>query len=130
MSAALVQNVVYYAQGHQRVNTKIVAGIFVSDPIQPRASTSWTPGDILKIPPTEITMVTCRIIKIIYHLKITAVIPRATNSSIDVPIVIGNVPLSDNQTAAPVPLLVLGRASATHPHALPQPTDPPPPYVP
>ena len=83
-------------------------------------------------------MMTCRIINITYHLKITAVIPRAINSSIDVPITIGNVPLSANQSTAPVPLPnampgtnyqppPLQLTGPTPPPLAPQPSGPPPP---
>ena len=100
LSATLQQRVVYRAQG----NCTYVGGPvlrLLSERLQPRTPTLWSPGDNLIIPlATETTMTSCDIIKVAYFLIVSAQIPGAISSSVEIPITIGNVPRRDPNQAS------------------------------
>ena len=84
--------------------------------------------DHLRVPPTIPTVAYCDIIELKYVLQVTAVIPWAINSSVWIPLTIGNVPLRDPRRDVSDPPVL---SSWTHPQqGSPSEltTDPPPPY--
>ena len=83
----------YYAQGHTYHDreTKVV-GVTTPD-IDPRSEQIINIDDLI-IPMVLTSIHESQIIKMQYFLKVTAVIPWAMNSSVMVPITLGNVPLN------------------------------------
>ena len=74
----------------------------VSGPMQPRNLSTWNPGDKLKIPPTIVpSLLSCDMIKVSYILVLSVVIPWAANSSVRIPLTIGNIPLHDPNQSSP-----------------------------
>ena len=83
--------------------------------------------DHLRVPLTVPTITSCDIIAVKYVLAVTAVIPWARNSIVEIPLTIGNVPPDPRQDAsAPPPI----SSPSTHPQqgSSELTTDPPPPY--
>ena len=100
LSATLQQRVVYSAQGHHRYGGGRVVRL-LSERLQPRTPTLWSPGENLIIPlTTETTMTSCDIIQVAYFLIVSAQIPGAISSSVEFPILIGNVPYRDPNQAS------------------------------
>ena len=99
LSVTFQQRVVYRAQGRHRYGSDQVLRL-LSGPMQPRTPTLWSPGDELIIPLIEPTLTSCDIINIGYFLKVSAHIPGAIRSSVDIPIRIGNVPRQDPNQAS------------------------------
>ena len=68
--------------------------------MQPRTPSLWSPGDELIIPLVEPTLTSCDIIEVGYLLTVSAQIPGAIRSSVNIPITIGNVPRQDPNQAS------------------------------
>ena len=94
MRASIKKLVLYYAQGHVRSERKKL--VFVISPdIAPHSQHSWSVDDLV-VPTTEPSFEGSEIIKMQYIVKVTALIPWARNSSVSIPITIGNVPLNNS----------------------------------
>lgn len=84
----------YRAEFNTTFNKRKV--VFVTSPhILPHSRYTWSVEDLV-VPIVEPSSTESTIIKIQYFLKVTAVIPWARNSSVMVPITIGNVPLNSS----------------------------------
>ena len=99
LSATVYQRVVYRAEGSYTYGGYQVIRL-LSGPMQPRTPSQWSPGDKLIIPLLEPTLTSCDIIDVAYHLKVSAQIPGAIRSLVDIPITIGNVPRQDQNQAS------------------------------
>ena len=97
LNATLHKWIVYTAQAttihmtqftRELLHSETVVGV-KSHQFPPGTTTTWNPTE-LKIPPTETTMTSCRIINISYFLEVTAVIARSRNLPLVIPITIGN----------------------------------------
>ncbi|XP_071952910.1 arrestin domain-containing protein 3-like [Antedon mediterranea] len=89
--ATLYQRTMFYADGKSRSVRSAVACI-QGKAIRGRSSDSWS-NKLLKIPAITPTLTNCSIIKLEYFLSICLDITGATNLYINLPIVIGTVPL-------------------------------------
>ena len=88
--ADIIQNVVYYAQGHSRSSGNALVSIG-SDEIEAQASRNWDPT--IAIPIANVAMVhhtSCSNIKITHQLKVSCRIPRALNLTALIPLQLGN----------------------------------------
>ena len=100
LSATVRQWVSYTAQGHSTGGKQQVSRL-LSDRLQPRTPILWSPGNNLIIPLGLVpTMTSCDIIQVIYSLKVAAQIHGAISSSVEIPILIGNVPYRDPNQAS------------------------------
>ena len=87
--------------------------------------------DHLRVPPTIPRVASCDIFELKYVLQVTAVIPWSINSSVRIPLTIGNIPLRDPRQDVSDPPPPPVSSSRTHPQqGSPSKltTDPPPPY--
>ena len=82
----------YYAQGHTRNDKRKLASV-ITPHIAPHSQQTVNIDD-LHVPMVEPSFDGSQIIKMMYILKVTAVIPWAKNSSVTQPIKLGNVPLN------------------------------------
>ena len=80
----------YYAQGHSMCETTRLASVLCPDIIT-NSQYSWSPDDLV-IPDVEPSFEGSTIIQLQYVVEVTAVIPWAKNSTVIIPIAIGNVP--------------------------------------
>jgi hypothetical protein len=95
MRASIRRYTVYHAQGHTKYDfTKILASVITQE-IAPHSQQTGMTIENLIIPMVEPSFTESRIIKMQYYLKVTAVIPWARNSSVKLPITLGNVPLNN-----------------------------------
>ena len=90
MRAEISKLVTFYARGHRRFNQNTIA-VVGSGAILPHSSDTWNPENLI-VPMVEPSVTTSQIINVQYSLKISAVIPHAINSSVMIPILLGNVP--------------------------------------
>lgn len=74
--------------------------------IQPDRTAKWD-AKLLKIPPVSPSISNCTLIKIEYFVKIFLDIPGAIDLSIDLPIVIGTVPLRHTADVATSTVTIL-----------------------
>ena len=93
MRASIQKSVMYYAGGHTRQDTKIKLVSVLSPDIAPHSQHSWSVDNLI-VPTIAPSFEGSAIIKMQYFLKVTVVIPLATNSSVSIPITIGNMPLN------------------------------------
>ena len=96
MRASIKRHCTFHAQGHTRkqlVNPRIVT--IVSPNIAAHSQYTWNVEDLI-VPMVETSFKESRIIKMQYILKVTAVIPWALNSSVKIPITLGNAPLNND----------------------------------
>ena len=118
LRAQLFQVVVYTAQHNQRRTEKVVFSI-TSDqlPVQPRTTSTWNPEEFVvpnHIEPT--TLGSCGIISIEYVLKVSAIVPWGLNLTVDIAVIIGNVPLhSSTGVPNPVPMMVQSQFVTSQP---------------
>lgn len=84
----------YHAQGHTRFDKRKIVTV-TSPHISPHSQYIWSVEDLV-VPMVEPSFTESAIIKMQYFLKVTAVIPWAKNSSVMIPITIGNVPLNSS----------------------------------
>ena len=92
MRASIKRRCTYHAQGHTRSERRKLVAV-VSPDIAPHSHYTWNVDDLL-IPMVEPSFKESAIIKMQYILQVTAVIPWAWNSSVTIPITLGNVPLN------------------------------------
>ena len=94
MRAAIQRNCCYYAQGHTNREKRVLAAVVTHD-IAPHSQQTGMTIENLVVPMVEPSFYGSQIIKMQYFLKVTAVIPWARNSSVKIPITLGNVPLNN-----------------------------------
>ena len=92
MRASIKRRCTYHAQGHTRSERRKLVAV-VSPDIAPHSHYTWNVDDLL-IPMVEPSFKESAIIKMQYILQVTAVIPWAWNSSVTIPITLGNVPFN------------------------------------
>ena len=95
MRASIRRYCFYHAQGHTRHDRRVLAAVITHD-IAPHSQQTGMTIENLVVPMVEPSFTESRIIKMQYFLKVTAVIPWARNSSVKIPITLGNVPLNNN----------------------------------
>ena len=103
----------YTAQGHHRYSNVIVNRV-ASEPVRGHNSTVWRPPPIA-VPNTTPTLLNCGIIQVNYILRVSASISGAINPGIDIPIVLGNVPLQGGTEAGGFPQPSAGPAGGYQP---------------
>ena len=96
MRATIQRYCYYYAQGHTRHDKRILTAVITHD-IAPHSQQTGMTIENLVIPMVEPSFTESQIIKMQYFLKVTAVIPWARNSSVKIPITLGNVPLNSTE---------------------------------
>ena len=101
MHAEISKLVTFYARGSRRFSRNTVA-LIGSEIILPHSTEVWNPENFV-VPMIEPTLVSSRIINVEYVLKVSAVISYAINPSIQIPVMMGNVPF---QGSAEVPVAV------------------------
>ena len=101
--ASIHKLVDYTAQGRHRHDSLDVATI-ASEPVPAHNTTVWNPPP-LAVPDTHATSINCGILQVNYFLRVKAAISLAINPTIDIPIVLGNVPLSGTE-AGPQPTIL------------------------
>uniref|UniRef100_A0A6I8NG54 Arrestin domain containing 2 n=1 Tax=Ornithorhynchus anatinus TaxID=9258 RepID=A0A6I8NG54_ORNAN len=89
--AALIQTQTFIARGAKKQKKSVVASI-TGDPISSRKRELWH-GRALKIPPVGPSILHCRIIHVEYSLKVCVDIPGTSKLLLELPIVIGTIPL-------------------------------------
>ena len=100
----------YTAQGHHCYSNITVTRV-ASEPVRGHNSTVWRPPPIA-VPDTTPTLLNCGIIQVIYILRVSASISGAI---IDIPIVLGNVPLQGGTEAGGFPQPSAGPAGGYQP---------------
>ena len=120
----------YRARGRYRFDRLDIATV-ASEPIHAYNTTVWQPPP-LAVPDTPATSVNCGILQVNYFLRVTAAITFATNPTVDIPLVLGNMPLVEME-AGPQPTVMPQQQelepSAPHPMLLqPYPTPEPIPF--
>ena len=102
MRAEIAKVVTFYARGNRRVNRSTIA-LVGSEAILPHSSDTWNPENFV-VPLVEPSVTTSRIINVLYTLKVWAVVPYAIDPSINIPVLLGNVPYQGTfQTAVAAP---------------------------
>ena len=94
--AAIKRYCRYYAQGKSRHDKRRLAAVITHD-IAPHSQQDTIIEDLI-VPMVEPSFSESQIIEMQYFLKVTAVIPWALNSSVKIPITLGNVPLNSTVT--------------------------------
>ncbi|XP_053153809.1 arrestin domain-containing protein 2 isoform X2 [Hemicordylus capensis] len=89
--AAIIQTQTFIARGNKKQKKSIVASI-VGDSIAAGKREVWH-GRALKIPPVGPSILQCRIIHVEYALKVCIDIPGTSKLFLELPLVIGTIPL-------------------------------------
>jgi hypothetical protein len=101
ISANIVENATYYAQGHHCRSGKTLASVG-SDEIDPQTTKNWDPT--IQIPATtDVAIIlesSCRNIHVVYSLNVTCQIPGAIDLSTSFPLALGNCQDQGQSTAA------------------------------
>ena len=93
LQAKLIQKIQFSATDLQADCTSEVLATVSGPQIASGDSFQWS-SDSLVVPATEPTIASCSYISVCYVLKVSAVIPQASNCIVTIPVVIGNVPLA------------------------------------
>jgi hypothetical protein len=94
MRASIQRNCHYHAQGSTNHDKRILTDVVTHD-IAPHSQQTGITIEHLTIPMVEPSFTESQIIEMQYYLKVIAVIPWARNSSVKIPITLGNVPLNN-----------------------------------
>uniref|UniRef100_G3TVB6 Arrestin domain containing 2 n=1 Tax=Loxodonta africana TaxID=9785 RepID=G3TVB6_LOXAF len=89
--AAVVQTQTFMARGARKQKRAVVASL-VGEPVGPRRRTLWQ-GRALRIPPVGPSILHCRVLHVDYALKVCVDIPGTSKLLLELPLVIGTVPL-------------------------------------
>ncbi|XP_068276770.1 arrestin domain-containing protein 2 isoform X2 [Nyctibius grandis] len=89
--AAIIQTQTFIARGTKKQKKSVVTSI-VGDPIAAGKREVWH-GRALKIPPVGPSILQCRIIQVEYSLKVCVDIPGTSKLLLELPLVIGTIPL-------------------------------------
>ena len=117
MKAKITKWVSMFVRGNENVICETVAEIS-SESIQPHTSYVWNPANWI-IPAVSTTLLGSKIMQVNYILEVSAIIPRSTNLSCDISLLMGNLPYESSGNlehallSAIVTAMVRGRSSAT-----------------
>ncbi|XP_074933910.1 arrestin domain-containing protein 2 isoform X2 [Phalacrocorax aristotelis] len=89
--AAIIQTQTFIARGTKKQKKSVVTSI-VGDPIAAGKREVWH-GRALKIPPVGPSILQCRVIQVEYSLKVCVDIPGTSKLLLELPLVIGTIPL-------------------------------------
>ncbi|KAL8177947.1 UNVERIFIED_CONTAM: Arrestin domain-containing protein 2 [Gekko kuhli] len=89
--AAIIQTQTFIARGTKKQKKSVVASI-VGDSIAAHKRDVWH-GRALKIPPVGPSILQCRILHVEYSLKVCVDIPGTSKLLLELPLVIGTIPL-------------------------------------
>ncbi|XP_042299786.1 arrestin domain-containing protein 2-like, partial [Sceloporus undulatus] len=89
--AAIIQTQTFIARGARKEKKSVVASI-VGDSIAAQKREVWH-GRALKIPPVGPSILQCRILQVEYALKVCIDIPGTSKLLLELPLVIGTIPL-------------------------------------
>ncbi|XP_054506259.2 arrestin domain-containing protein 2 isoform X2 [Agelaius phoeniceus] len=89
--AAIIQTQTFIARGTKKQKKSVVTSI-TGDPIPAGKREVWH-GRVLKIPPVGPSILQCRIIQVEYSLKVCVDIPGTSKLLLELPLVIGTIPL-------------------------------------
>ncbi|XP_052608538.1 arrestin domain-containing protein 2 [Peromyscus californicus insignis] len=89
--AALVQTQTFMARGACKQKRAVVASVD-GEPVGPGHRALW-PGRELRIPPVGPSILHCRVLTVDYSLKVCVDIPGSSKLLLELPLVIGTVPL-------------------------------------
>ncbi|XP_030112534.4 arrestin domain-containing protein 2 isoform X2 [Taeniopygia guttata] len=89
--AAIIQTQTFVARGTKKQKKSVVTSI-TGDPIPAGKREVWH-GRALKIPPVGPSILQCRIIQVEYSLKVCVDIPGTSKLLLELPLVIGTIPL-------------------------------------
>ncbi|XP_056678092.1 arrestin domain-containing protein 2 isoform X2 [Monodelphis domestica] len=89
--AAIIQTQTFVARGSRKEKRSVVASI-VGDPVPAGKRELWQ-GRALKIPPVGPSILQCRILHVDYSLKVCVDIPGTSKLLLELPLVIGTIPL-------------------------------------
>ncbi|XP_051876183.1 arrestin domain-containing protein 3-like isoform X2 [Pristis pectinata] len=89
--AAIYQTQTFYAKGKMKEVKHLVANLR-GESLSSGKTESWN-GKLLKIPPVSPSIVDCSIIHVEYSLTVYVDIPGAMNLTLNLPLVIGTIPL-------------------------------------
>lgn len=89
--AALVQTQTFMARGARKQKCAVVASVD-GEPVGPGRRALW-PGRALRIPPVGPSILHCRVLSVDYSLKVCVDIPGSSKLLLELPLVIGTVPL-------------------------------------
>ncbi|KAK7120924.1 hypothetical protein R3I94_020794 [Phoxinus phoxinus] len=89
--AAIYQTQTFFAKGKIKEIKQLVANLR-GDPLPSGKTETWD-GKMLKIPPISPSILDCSIIHVEYSLMVYVDIPRAVNLTLNLPLVIGTIPL-------------------------------------
>ena len=104
MRAEISKLVTFIAGASRRFNRNTLALVH-SEAILPHSTNTWNPENLI-VPMVEPTISESKIIHVEYFLKVWAAVPYATNPSIVIPILLGNVPYQGSaETAVTAPTI-------------------------
>ncbi|XP_008822793.1 arrestin domain-containing protein 2 isoform X2 [Nannospalax galili] len=89
--AALMQTQTFMARGARKQKRMAVASM-AGEPVAPGCRALW-PGRALRIPPVGPSILHCRVLSVDYSLKVCVDIPGSSKLLLELPLVIGTVPL-------------------------------------
>ncbi|KAM6218438.1 arrestin domain-containing protein 2 [Rhynchocyon petersi] len=89
--AAVVQTQTFMARGARKQKRAVVASM-VGEPVGPGRRTLWQ-GRGLQIPPVGPSILHCRVLHVDYALKVCVDIPGTSKLLLELPLVIGTIPL-------------------------------------
>ncbi|CAL9708370.1 unnamed protein product [Knipowitschia caucasica] len=89
--AAIYQAQTFYAKGKMKEVKQLVANLR-GESLSSGKTETWN-GKMLKIPPVSPSILDCSIIRVEYSLMVYVDIPGAINLSLNLPLVIGTIPL-------------------------------------
>ncbi|XP_013002959.1 arrestin domain-containing protein 2 isoform X3 [Cavia porcellus] len=89
--AALVQTQTFMARGAQKQKCLVVASL-AGEPVAPGQCALWQ-GRALHIPPVGPSILHCHVLRVDYSLKVCVDIPGSSKLLLELPLVIGTVPL-------------------------------------
>nr|AAH79718.1 MGC81105 protein [Xenopus laevis] len=89
--AAIIQSQAFIARGTMKQKKSVVATL-AGDAVPAGKRETWH-GRALKIPPLGPSILQCRIIRVEYALKVYVEIPGSSNLVLELPLVIGTIPL-------------------------------------
>lgn len=89
--AAIYQTQTFYAKGKMKEVKQLVANLR-GESLSSGKTETWN-GKMLKIPPISPSILDCSIIRVEYSLMVYVDIPGAMNLSLNLPLVIGTIPL-------------------------------------
>ena len=107
ITATIVKHLVCSAQSRQSEVTRYIASV-TSSPIHSRKVVVWNPTT-LEIPETEPSLANSNLIKVSYFLRVAASHPcSAEAQQVSIPLVLGNVPLSEDGTSSQISEVSIG----------------------